>query len=69
MRLRIGLFTSATLLFLAGAVGLLGDWALATAVVLFVGTAVATVIVWEDREADHPELIPARISRQVPRGR
>ena len=50
MRLRLGLVTFATLLFSLGAVGLIGEWALATAVVLFVGTAVITAIVWEERD-------------------
>ena len=50
MRLRLGLVTFATLLFVLGAVGLIGEWALATAVVVFVGTAVITAIVWEERD-------------------
>jgi hypothetical protein len=64
MRLRVGLVTCATVLFVAGALGLLGSWSLATAVVLFVGTAVATAIVWEDRDADPPELVPVRTDRR-----
>ena len=63
MRLRIGLITAAGLLFLAAALGLLGGWALPAAVVLLVGTSVVTVIVWEERDAARPELIPARIDQ------
>lgn len=64
MRLRFGLLTTATLLFVAGALGLLGDWALGTAVVLLVGTAVATAIAWEEPDRDAPvELVPARAER------
>ena len=55
MRLRIWTVTAAGLLFLAGAVGLLGEWSLGAAVVLLVGTSVATAIVWEERE------LPARV--------
>jgi hypothetical protein len=53
MHLRLALVTSATLLFALGASGLLGPWSLATAMVLFVGTAVVTAIAWEegDRKA------------------
>jgi hypothetical protein len=63
MRLRLGLLTCATALFVAGGVGALGAWALATAVVLFVGTAVATAIVWEDRDTQRQELVPVRTDR------
>ncbi len=49
MHLRIGTVTAATVLFLAGAIGLLGPWSLATAVVLLVGTSVATAIAWEEQ--------------------
>jgi hypothetical protein len=64
MRLRLGLVTFATLLFILGAVGLVGEWALATAVVLFVGTAVITAIVWEERDTEAGELVPARVDRR-----
>jgi hypothetical protein len=64
MRLRIGLVTFATVLFLLGAVGLVGSWALATAVVVFVGTAVITAIVWEERDTDVGDLVPARVERR-----
>jgi hypothetical protein len=63
MRLRLGLVTFATLLFVLGAVGLVGEWALATAVVVFVGTAVITAIVWEERDAAAGDLVPARVER------
>jgi hypothetical protein len=63
MRLRLGLVTFATLLFILGAVGLVGEWALATAVVVFVGTAVITAIVWEERDTDAGDLVPARVER------
>jgi uncharacterized membrane protein YphA (DoxX/SURF4 family) len=63
MRLRFGLVTLAGLLFLAGALGLIGAWALPTAVVLLVGTSVVTVIVWEERDTERGELVPARIDR------
>lgn len=64
MRLRLGLVTFASLLFILGAVGLVGEWALATAVVVFVGTAVITAIVWEERDSEAGELVPARIERR-----
>ena len=64
MRLRLGLVTFATLLFILGAVGLVGEWALAAAVVVFVGTAVLTAIVWEERDSQAGELVPARIERR-----
>jgi hypothetical protein len=56
--------TSAALLFVAGAIGLLGQWALGTSVVLFVAIAVVTAIVWEDRDVNRPELAPARVERR-----
>jgi hypothetical protein len=64
MRLRLGFLTCAIALFAAGAVGVLGAWALASAVVLVVGTAVATVIVWEDRDTERQELVPVRSDRR-----
>jgi hypothetical protein len=64
MRLRLGFLTCASALFVAGAVGVLGAWALASAVVLVVGTAVATAIVWEDRDAERQELVPVRSDRR-----
>ena len=48
MRLRIGTAAAAAALFLAGAVGLLGGWALGAAVVLLVAWSVATAIAWEE---------------------
>jgi hypothetical protein len=33
-------------------------------VVLVVGTAVATAIVWEDRDAERQELVPVRSDRR-----
>lgn len=50
MRFRIGTVTTAGLLFVAGAIGLLGPWALGAAVVLLVATSVATAIAWEDQD-------------------
>ena len=64
MHLRIGMVTSATLLFVAGAIGLFGQWALATGVVLLVGTAVATAIVWEEPTVAPQDLVPARVDRR-----
>ena len=70
MRLRIGTVTAATALFLAGAVGLLGPWALGTAVVVLVATSVATAIAWEEQPPLRPaafateeQLIPVRADR------
>ena len=54
MHFRIGTVTAATALFLAGAIGLLGPWSLATAVVLLVGTSVATAIAWEEQNPVRP---------------
>ena len=71
VHLRIGSVTTATLLFLAGAVGILGSWSLGAAVVLLVATAVATAIAWEDPDGARPkafsgedQLVPARIDRR-----
>lgn len=50
MRWRIGTITVAAVLFLAGAIGLFGDWALGTSVVLLVATSVGTAIAWEERD-------------------
>lgn len=58
MRVKIGTSTAAGLLFLAGAVGVVGSWALGAAVVLLVGLSVATVISWEERDA---ALVPAPV--------
>jgi hypothetical protein len=58
LRLRIGTVAAATALFLAGAVGLLGPWSLATAVVLLVGTSVATAIAWEEGSPLRPPAFP-----------
>ena len=58
MRLRIGTVTAATGLFLAGAVGLLGPWALGTAVVLLVASSVATAIAWEEGSPVLPPTFP-----------
>ena len=70
MHLRIGTVTAATVLFLAGAIGLLGPWSLATAVVLLVGTSVATAIAWEEQNPVRPpsfvndeQLIPVHADR------
>ncbi len=54
MRLRIGTVAAAAALFLAAAVGLLGPWALGTAVGLFVASSVATAIAWDDRTPVQP---------------
>ena len=67
VRLRISAVAAAVVLFTAGAVGVLGAWALGTAVVLLVATSVATVIVWEEREGDAAP--PAPVPAQVGRGR
>ncbi len=64
MRLRIGIVISATVLFLAGAVGLVGQWALASGVVLIVAVAVATAIVWEEPAGTGAELVPASVERR-----
>lgn len=49
----------AVALFAAGAMGLVGAWALGAAVVLLVATSVVTVIVWEERDRVEPEGAPA----------
>jgi hypothetical protein len=54
VRLRIGTVAAAAALFLAAAVGLLGPWALGTAVGLFVASSVATAIAWDDRTPVQP---------------
>lgn len=70
MRIRIGTVTAASGLFLAGAVDLLGPWSLGTAVVLLVGTSVATAIAWEEGSPARPaafandeQLVPVRADR------
>lgn len=70
MHFRIGTVTAASVLFLAGAIGLLGPWSLATAVVILVGTSVATAIAWEERSPARPaafandeQLVPVRADR------
>ena len=50
MRWRIGTVAVAAVLFLAGAIGALGNWSLGTSVVLLVATAVGTAIAWEDSD-------------------
>ena len=57
MRLRIGTVTAAAVLFLAGAVGLLGGWSLGIAVVLLVATSVSTAIAMEEQ----PEAAPVPV--------
>jgi hypothetical protein len=57
LRLRIGSVTAAAVLFLAGALGLLGGWSLGIAVVLLVATSVSTAIAMEEHE---PSRIPVR---------
>lgn len=69
MRIRIAAVAAAVVLFTAGAVGLLAAWALGAAVVLLVATSVATVIVWEEREADAPDPAPVGLPAQTARGR
>jgi hypothetical protein len=70
LHLRIGTVAAATALFLAGAIGLLGPWSLATAVVLLVATSVATAIAWEEQNPVRPptfandeQLIPVHADR------
>jgi hypothetical protein len=54
VRLRIGTVAAAAALFLAGAIGLLGPWALGTAVVVLVASSVATAIAWDDSTPVQP---------------
>jgi len=66
LRIAVGLLASATLLFLAGAVGVVGTWALVIGVVIAVASAVTTVVVMEEREhlieLEHVR-VPARTYR------
>lgn len=50
MRISVGILASATVLFLFGAIGMLGTWALGTATVLGLVGALCTVTVMEERE-------------------
>lgn len=50
MRISVGILASASVLFLFGAVGVLGTWALGTATVLGLLGAICTVTVMEERE-------------------
>jgi hypothetical protein len=50
MRFSLGTLASAAVLFVAGAVGALGTWALATATVLGLVGAVCIAIVMEERD-------------------
>jgi hypothetical protein len=67
LHFRIGTLSLAAGLFLAGAIGLLGPWALGTSVVLLVAMSVVTAIAWEDRGgqpaafAEGDALVPARV--------
>jgi hypothetical protein len=76
VRVRIAAMMAAVTLFAAGALGLLGPWALGAAVVLLVATSVVTAIAWEEGDRPEPEgasaaalaarledLVPARASR------
>lgn len=70
MRIRIGTVAAAFVLFLAGAIGLLGPWSLGTAVVLLVASSVATAIAWEEGAPTRPgafahdeQLVPVRSDR------
>ncbi len=66
VHVRIPAAAFAALLLVAGAVGLLGAWALALGVVLLVGTSVVTVIVWEEREVEAaPAFPPDRVDELV----
>jgi hypothetical protein len=49
VRLRIGTVAAAAVLFLGGALGLLGGWSLAIAVVLLVAASVSAAIAMEER--------------------
>lgn len=50
MRISVGILASATVLFLFGALGMLGTWALGTATVVGLVGALCTVTVMEERE-------------------
>jgi hypothetical protein len=58
LRIRIGTVTAAAVLFLAGAIGLLGGWSLGIAVVLLVATSVSTAIAMEEER--EPSRVPVR---------
>lgn len=60
MRIAIGILTSAATLFLAGALGLLGTWALATASVL--GLIGATWAVTALEQRDNEQVIAAALT-------
>ena len=50
MRISVGILATASVLFLFGAAGLLGTWALATATIIGLIGAICTVTVMEERE-------------------
>jgi hypothetical protein len=50
MRISLGILATASVLFLFGAAGVLGTWALATATVIGLIGAICTVTVMEERE-------------------
>lgn len=50
MRISLGILASSTVLFLFGAIGLLGTWAVVTGTVLGLVGGVVLVITLEDRE-------------------
>jgi ABC-type Fe2+-enterobactin transport system substrate-binding protein len=50
MRIAAGLLASATVLFVTGALAIVGTWALVTGVVLAVAAAVVAVVAMEERE-------------------
>jgi hypothetical protein len=61
VRLRIGTATAAALLFLGGALGLLGGWSLGIGVGLLVAASVSMAIAMEERGgAPTPAPVPAR---------
>ena len=50
MRISVGILATASVLFLSGAAGFLGTWALATGTVIGLIGAICTVTVMEERE-------------------
>lgn len=62
MRIAIGILSSATTLFIAGAFGLWGSWALAAATLLGVVGAMWAVTAIEER--DHAASIGAALTEQ-----
>lgn len=67
MRVALGILASATVLFVSGAVGMLGTWSLSVATVVGLVGAVLAVIIMEDREQSEAVVV-ALADRRRPTG-